>query len=238
MSWLLSVSAALALSASSSDAAPSSSAPPPETSAAPEAPPSLDALLDALGEDALRAEKAACTLTERTVVEDLDDKGAPKGKVVREFRVTQREDGPLRALREEQIEGDPSALFTRKPEEQGEKPKPGPFHPSQRSHYRYTLDAAPGAETATLRFVPRKPHADRPKGSAVVDLRGRKLVRLSVEPSKYPAFLDELRMQVTMRDTPCGRQPSHVVSEGEGGIMFMKARFRSDTQLSGHALAR
>lgn len=242
MSWLLVASTVLALGAAPGEtgATTPASTPPPSPTLQGEPPPipTLDELLDAIGAEVLRTEKSLCKYTEHTVLEELDRKGSRKGAVVREMLVTQAPDGPSRALRHEEIDGDPSALFTRRPEEKGEKPKPGPFHPSQRELYEYTLEVKAGGQTATVRFRPRKPHADRMQGHAVVDLLGRKLVRLSLEPSKYPPFLEQLRMHVTMRDTPCGRHPSSVVSEGVAGIMFVKSRFRAETKLSAHALAR
>jgi len=202
-------------------------------SSTPETQSRLEALLQTLGQRELEREARTCRVLERTVVEELDGDGEVKGKVIREYTVTHDRTGPRRTLKSETFEGDPSGMFRQRPKE--EKPEPSPFHPKAQALYRFELEVKPGATTGTLRFTPKKLHERRMKGTAHVDLTSSHILSMKIEPSDYPMGLDALTMNVTLADTACGRQPVRVTTEGEGGILFLRVRFRSDTSLSGHS---
>lgn len=216
MTCLLPLAAALALGAE------------PERSA------ELEPLLDTLGRQEERRAATRCRLTERTVLEELDGDGKSKGKIIREFLVTQGQGEPSRELKSERFEGEPSSMFKQRPKQ--EKPHPGPFNPSERPHYRYELLAAKDPGAAIVRFTPLKPHERRMRGTAIVELPSGTLKEVSLEPTKYPFYLDALRVKVLLGETACGHQPVRFQVYGRGGILFVKARFRSDTSLEEHSL--
>ncbi len=199
--------------------------------------PKLEAVLSALAADETRRESVSCSLVERTVLDELDGKGAPKGKLTREFSFVQSPKGHQRALKAESVEGDVSRLFRQRPKDESERPHPGPFHPSERAHYEYRLEAEEGAKTGVVHFEPKEPHDKRAKGRATVSLESPKLLTLDAEPSKYPVYLDALRMRVHFEKTACGHMPVRVTAQGHGKFLLMRARFRSETELTGHSPA-
>jgi hypothetical protein len=194
----------------------------------------LDALVRALGAQEKRRASSACRYIERTALEELDDEGKSKGKVIREYQVTPSAAGSDRVKKSEEVVGDPSSLFRRE-HKSDEKPHPGPFHPEEQKAYRYELLVPAEATVGTLRFWPIEPHEKRMKGTARVDLAAQTVTSMQLEPSDPPTGLDELKMRVEFGDTACGRQPVRVTTAGSGGILFFEVRFRSVTSLSRHS---
>lgn len=197
--------------------------------------PRLDAVLSALAKDEARRETSPCHMTERTELEQLDRKGAREGRLLRTYALEQTPEGLRRTMSSESVEGEVSRLLRQRAKQGPEKAQPGPFHASERAHYRYLLEAEEGAARGVLRFEPIEPHEKRSKGHAVVSLDPPLLLELDVEPSKYPVYLDALRMRASFRQTACGQMPVRVKAEGHGKFLMVRARFRTETVHSAHA---
>jgi hypothetical protein len=180
-----------------------------------------------------RRASGSCTFTEETVVEQLSADGKTEGKVIRRHQTTVKgAQISERVLVSKKIEGDPSSLLQKdqaRPEAQLSA-----FHPSQQPLYVFSEEPSPEPQRAKIRFAPREKHAKRLKGVAWIDRASGKITLIEGAPSDRPAMLQEFQIAMTLGDTPCGQQLTHLSMKGKGGVLFFTMRFRAETTLSGH----
>ncbi|MFN7132626.1 MAG: hypothetical protein ACK4N5_11135 [Myxococcales bacterium] len=181
----------------------------------------------------------SCAYSERTVIEELDGEGRVVGTVVREYAVVLGRERQRRVLTSERFEGEPSSAFRKRPDDEREEDARQrlAFHPDERARFSFELaQGAPG--TLALRFAPETPDRHRLRGTALLDADSKRVRVVEGEPTRLPRFVDRLKLRYEFAATPCGDLPVRVRSEGEGGVLFVKKRFRTTTELSGHRVGR
>ena len=117
-----------------------------------------------------------------------------------------------------------------------------PFAREEQAKYRFTLagpdPAVPGS--VRIRFEPKGAPSDKSySGEAVVDSAGQAPVRIRYRPSVIKKPIQKIAFELLFA-APSARGPvlSSLSIEGEGGVLFIKKRFRSKTTFSDYLGAR
>ena len=111
-----------------------------------------------------------------------------------------------------------------------------PFLGTEQGKYDYRIGEHDAKDVNRVRvyFTPRSPAKNLIQGSAWVDSTNGNILSMGASPSKTPAFVDYLKVQVECNEmTSMGPAPSKIVFEGGGGILFIKKRFRGAATLTG-----
>lgn len=111
-----------------------------------------------------------------------------------------------------------------------------PFLGTEQGKYDYRIGESDKADPTRVRvyFTPRSPAQNLVQGSAWVDSTNGNILSMGASPSKTPAFVDYLRVQIECNEmTSMGPAPSKIIFEGGGGILFIKKRFRGAATLTG-----
>ena len=107
---------------------------------------------------------------------------------------------------------------------------PSPFGTKEQPKYVFTR-----LGPDRIGFAPKVPSKDAMKGDAVVDATGR-LKTVTMTPSKMPAMVSVLEITMELgngdAETPL---LSDLEVHGEGGVLFIKKRFRASTIFSDFA---
>ncbi len=205
----------------------------------------LDPLLKKIGEQLAAAQTVpACSMVERTTVEELDSDKKVKASEVHTYRVERsgRETKRTRLGVQKGV-GALSPRLRPKPDEELSKEEKErranfrtPFHLEEQAKYRFSWAQAPENGRATIAFAPHQPEPERGTGVATVDVNTGQLLTMRSKPSKFPPFLSEMDSRMGFADTPCGLLPTRFEMSGEGGLLFLRSRFRFVTVMEGHAV--
>lgn len=201
-------------------------------SAAPDA-----ALLQKLGERALALEAFAkqSTVTVDVSGEEYDGEGKVKASSRAVVKVERKGEAAKRTLISFEENGKEITEKKRKEvEAQETKATRGPFHPEEQSKYVFTqLEPAKTHPTwVRIGFGPAKEKGEQIMvGEALVDPEGPTLRRLSMRPSKFPAFVDSVAIEAELdAPTSAGMAMSSLEVRGVAGALFFKKRFRTVTR--------
>ncbi len=119
-----------------------------------------------------------------------------------------------------------------KEDQKGRKLEP-PFSTDNQAKYQFSMLGP--AETGLLRigFGPRAGRSTEVlEGEAVIDPAAGELVRMTAHPSKNPAFVDRIDMQLEYGvHTPVGRMLSKVSFVGAGGFLFFRKRVKVEVTI-------
>lgn len=230
------------------------------TPAPAEADPALAPLLQRLAE-AERARKARSEgrATETTIVtEELDKEGKPEKRTEMVLRRTVKDGQATTELVRQLVDGkDVTEEHRKKFEERqrerkaqaakdkaaGKESRRGlsfdmsPFAAGEQPRYAFEpLPARPSDPPGHQRIALRprgKAEETMLKGEALVDVAAGELVRFDGTLAKLPRFAD--RVQLTLEFGPTelpGRDLTRTRMEGEGGLLFVRKRVRSDTRIA------
>ena len=194
----------------------------------------LSSLLNRTAAFEVERANTTCRWTETTRLDELDGKGQVKGSVFRTVTVTSRGSETLsRKKTSERIEGDVSTLMReeRPPPKGDPKERLSPFHPESRAAFDLNL-LSRDAQVVTMAFTPKQPSERRMVGTAQLDPVTGRVMSMSARPSKLMVLLERLAVNLQFAPGPCGNMPHVIESEGSGGFLFFKIRFRSHTELS------
>lgn len=104
-----------------------------------------------------------------------------------------------------------------------------PFSTESRPKYLFSVVTKPqdAAGTVRLSFWPKGDKSPEVMmGEALVDEASGEVVRLAMQPSKNPPFVDKLVFEADFGEvTSAGRAMSRLRVHGEAGIAFIKKRF-------------
>jgi len=186
------------------------------------------ALLDALGEQALAMEsfwnKASCELD--VVGEEKDSDGKVTKTTKTSLRVARDGTAVTRTLLHHEENGKDLTEAKRKEIEgkEGTKTSRSPFHPLERSKYRFTSLTD---DSSRIAFEPVGAKSEENLvGEAKVDPAERRVLSLDMRPAKYPMFVSELAIHVGFdADTPKGKGMSELTVKGVAGPFFFKKHF-------------
>ncbi len=109
---------------------------------------------------------------------------------------------------------------------------PSPFAPKEQPRYTFTaLGSDPaGAGRVRIGFAPKKAADMEMKGEAVVDSSTGRIRSMTMTPAKLPAMVQALEISMEYGNgTDDAPLLSVMKMHGEGGILFVKKRFRAVT---------
>lgn len=195
----------------------------------------LSALLQRTAAFEVERATTTCRWIETTRLDELDGKGKITGSVFRTFSVTSRGPETLsRTKTSERVEGKVSGLLReeRPPPKGDPKERLSPFHPEARPFFDLALGSR-DEHGVVVTFTPKEKSERRMGGSAQLDPATGRVLSMSAKPSKLMAMLDSLTLNLQFAPGPCGNLPHTIDSEGSGGFLFFKIRFKSRTELSG-----
>jgi hypothetical protein len=192
------------------------------------------ALLEKLAAHAAREEEKPATVD--TVVEELDSAGRTE-KTLHEVR---KRDGDELRLVSATVDGKDAleeALAREAKARAKEKPPkgksvevsiPSPFRADQQPLYAFTSEPVDGEGTRLrIGFSPRGKRSDKvAMGEAVVDAASGELLSMTMRPSDYPAFVDEMKIDLTFVEGPRGNRIGTLGIKGSGGFLFIRKRMR------------
>lgn len=110
-----------------------------------------------------------------------------------------------------------------------------PFASRTQSQYVYTAKGhdADRPDLLHVHFEPKKASTKLMAGEAWVDEASASVRHLEVHPSINPTFVQKLEIRMDMTfDPEHGNLPSKMELEGEGGMLFIKKRFKATTLFS------
>jgi hypothetical protein len=115
-----------------------------------------------------------------------------------------------------------------------------PFGAADQPKYGFTVVGADNADPSLLR-IKYEPKGKKSEslgiGEAVVDPVAGEVVRLVQRPSENPSHITRLDFMFRFDErTPVGRLLSKVTTDGEGGFLFIKKRFRATVTYSDYEL--
>ncbi len=194
------------------------------------------ALLEKLGAHARRLEDLtnASAVTVDIKAEELDGDGAVKKTTRTTMRVARTKGHVERKLLLQDEDGKDLTEAKRAeleavPKKEGAAVR-SPFHPDEQAKYRFVMLAPPERQPALVRlgFQPAGEKNEALSiGDATVDPEAGEVRTLSLRPSKNPAFVDALFIELTLDAvTPAGHATSRLALRGSAGVLFFKKRFR------------
>ncbi len=207
------------------------------------APFELDPVLVKIGARLEAGRNSSCAMVEVTTVEELDKAKKPiareihtaklvrvKGEVTRGPAEVKKDLGELNSRLRPKNDSELTS------EEKDRRKAKLPFHDSEREKFRFRWVGTPKDGVGTIGFSPLTAAAERGTGFAEVNVETGALLSLTSRPSKFPAFLSELDLQLKFAETAaCGPELSRIDVTGEGGFLFLRFRFRSVSVFSEHA---
>lgn len=168
---------------------------------------------------------------------ELDGQGRVEHHVHSESQVVLADGKPvtrvLVATRDGKDNLDDSRKQARKEDEKGRRLDP-PFSAANQPKYRFALLGPAEGGLLRIGFGPSDGASkDVLEGEAVVDPVAGQLVRLTTRPSKNPAFVDRMDMQLEYGiQTPAGRMLSKVSLSGAGGFLFFRKRVKVEVGIT------
>lgn len=196
------------------------------------------ALLDALADQALAMEafwkKASCELD--VVGEEKDSDGKVTKSTKTSMRVARDGTTVTRTLLHHEENGKDLTEAKRKELEgnEGTKTSRSPFHPLDRSKYRFTSLTD---DSSRIAFEPLGAKTEENLvGEAKVDPASRRVLSLDMRPAKFPMFVTELAIYVGFdADTPQGKGMSVLTVKGVAGPFFFRRGFNVVTTFRDYA---
>lgn len=191
-------------------------------------------LLEALGAQALDMETfwSKASYEVDVIGEERDGDGKVTKTTKTLLQVSRDGTKVTRTLRSHEENGKDLTEAKRKDLEgkDGTKTSRSPFHPSERSKYRFTLLAD---DASRIAFEPVGAKSDENLvGEAKVDPAARRVLALDMRPGKLPMFVSELSIHVGFdAETPKGKGMSELTVKGVAGALFFKKRFSVVTTL-------
>lgn len=195
----------------------------------------LTALLDratAAHEKAKPLYEEATTFSTKMTVEELDKHGAATSTTEIETKADELvryvEDGVDKTAEQKAKR----AEYKKKQKEDGKDQSfslgfGDPFSRESRDRYAYTLVKEENG-LATIAFKPKgKKAPELGVGEATVEIETGAVRKLRFKPSSMPRFVSKLSIEVDCDEpTTLGYAMTRLKAEGEGGILFVKKRFR------------
>lgn len=205
--------------------------------------PELEPVLEKIAARLEASAAGGCAMVEETTVEELDSARKPiareihtaqsrrvKGEVTRSEATVKKDLGELNS----RLRPKNDSELTAEEKERRKKAKL-PFHQSEQAKFRFKWVGTPKDGLGTIGFSPVTADAERGIGFAEVNVETGALLTFNSRPSKFPAFLSQLDLKLTFADTAaCGQQLSKLEVTGEGGVLFVRTRFRSVSVFTGH----
>lgn len=196
--------------------------------------PELDIVLDRATEAHERARPLYedGTYSLKMVAEELDKKGKPTSTT----EVETKGDELIRYVEDGKDVTQEKKAKRKEPGEKRGSVSLGfgdPFSKESRPHYAFTLVKIEEGR-ATIAFAPKgKKSPEIGVGTAVVDVETGALRSLEFRPSAMPKFVSKLDIAITCDEqTPLGWAMSKMSVQGEGGMLFVKKRFRMTSTFS------
>jgi hypothetical protein len=192
------------------------------------------ALLEKLAEHAARPEEQPATVD--LVVEELDSAGKAE-KTLHEVRRREGEDLKLVSSTVDGKDALEAALAREAKARAKEKPAQGksvevsidsPFQAAQQPLYAFTSEPLDGeGKRLRIGFSPRGKRTEKVAvGEAVVDAASGELLSMTMRPSDYPTFVDEMKIDLTFVEGPHGNRIGGMTIKGSGGFLFIRKRMR------------
>lgn len=108
-----------------------------------------------------------------------------------------------------------------------------PFEPGEQGKYRFTLKgpAAGDASKLLIQFAPKgKASTELLVGHGLVDPAKGEVLKITARPSEYPSMVSEGSFEWDTPPLAFGPATTRFAFRGEGGILFIKQRFRGTTR--------
>jgi len=201
-------------------------------------------LMERLAQHSLRIEKATRdgSYTVFTMAEELDGDGKVLHTEKMEMHVSTQGDHRERTLIKAERDGkDVTDERRKKLNSASGSLTVLPFAADEQPKYRFSVVDPDRLEPSLLRI-----HIE-PKGGkrseklviadAIVDPVKGEVVQLSGHPSENPSHVDRIHVRIEFNEkSPVGRLMSEMNVQGDGGFLFIKKHFRSNTTFSGYNL--